>query len=205
MEKVFVYLPMDTASDLVHRQLPILTQEDQRLRQMAQSIPPGEPLPPEVRSLVQDLLATLEQSNGVGIAAPQVAQSVRLFIVASRPTPRYPHAVTMDPTVMVNPRILTHSQATQKDWEGCLSIPDQRGLVERYQWVEVEYQDMHGQRQHQRLTDFVARIFQHELDHLDGILFCDRLDPADRLISEAEYQDLVIKDLERLGDRPGTV
>lgn len=145
-----------------------------------------------IQKLIDDLITTVGQANGVGIAAPQVAQSHRLFIVASRPNDRYPNAPTMEPTPMINPRILSHSNEVIKGWEGCLSIPGIRGLVPRYQAVEVEYCDREGKLQKQELTDFVARIFQHEHDHLDGVVFLDRLESTQDIITEQEYQKRVV-------------
>ena len=155
------------------------------LRQQARAI---DNLPnPQTDSSIDDLIATALAANGVGIAAPQVAASVRLFIVASRPSPRYPTAPTMEPTAMINPRILDRSGELVSGWEGCLSVPGTRGFVPRDLTIEVEYFTRHGDRLHQELTGFIARIFQHELDHLDGILFPDRvLSPTD-LITESEY------------------
>lgn len=145
-----------------------------------------------LQPLMDQLIQTAQQANGVGIAAPQVGISERLFIVASRPTPRYPHAPVMEPTVMINPQIVSHSAERVKDWEGCLSVPGVRGLVPRYQAIAVEYMDRYGQHQHQELTDFVARIFQHELDHLNGILFIDRVESTQDLISEQDYQERIV-------------
>jgi peptide deformylase len=145
-----------------------------------------------VQKLIDDLIATVQQANGVGIAAPQVANSDRLFIVASRPNPRYPNAPEMEPTAMINPKILAYSTEVVKGWEGCLSIPGIRGLVPRYQAVEIEYSDRNGKLQKQELTDFVARIFQHEYDHLDGIVFLDRLETIQDLITEQEYQKRIV-------------
>ncbi len=145
----------------------------------------------QVQSLIDNLLATVIASNGVGIAAPQVASRDRLFIVASRPNPRYPNAPEMEPTAMINPQILANSSQLVTGWEGCLSIPGIRGLVPRYQAIEVEYSDRTGKLHKQELTDFVARIFQHELDHLDGIVFVDRLQSTQDLITEQEYQKLI--------------
>ncbi len=129
----------------------------------------------EVQTLIQSLIATTHQANGVGIAAPQVFQSHRLFIMASRPTTRYPNAPVMEPTAVINPRILDCSTEMVKGWEGCLSVTGWRGLVPRHQAIAVEYRDQWGNLQQQELTDFVARIFQHELDHLNGLVFLDRL------------------------------
>ncbi|BAZ38065.1 polypeptide deformylase [Calothrix sp. NIES-4101] len=144
----------------------------------------------QTQSLIDNLIVTVATANGVGIAAPQVAISQRLFIVASRPNPRYPHAPEMEPTAMINPKIVENSTEMVKDWEGCLSVPGIRGLVPRYQWINVEYTDRNGELKDKRLVDFVARIFQHECDHLDGIIFLDRVENSQDLISEEEYQRL---------------
>ncbi|OUL28958.1 peptide deformylase [Nostoc sp. T09] len=146
----------------------------------------------DIQNLIDDLLATVAQANGVGIAAPQIAESYRLFIVASRPNPRYPNAPEMAPTAMINPKIIAHSTEVVKGWEGCLSVPGIRGFVPRYQAIEVEYTDRNGKLQQQELTDFVARIFQHEYDHLDGIVFVDRLESNQDMITEQEYQQRIV-------------
>ncbi|BAZ20760.1 peptide deformylase [Kalymmatonema gypsitolerans NIES-4073] len=145
-----------------------------------------------IQKLIDDLTATVAQANGVGIAAPQVAQSCRLFIVASRPNPRYPNAPSMEPTAMINPKIIASSTEIVKGWEGCLCIPGIRGLVPRSQAIEVEYTDRNGKLQKQEFSDFVARIFQHEYDHLDGIVFLDRLESTLDIITEQVYQKTVI-------------
>jgi peptide deformylase len=144
----------------------------------------------QIQKLIDDLITTVASANGVGIAAPQVGESHRLFIVASRPNPRYPKAPDMKPTAMINPQIIDHSRKIIKDWEGCLSVSGIRGLVPRYEWVTVEYIDKEGKSKHQKLVDFVARIFQHECDHLDGIVFLDRVESTQELVSEEEYQRL---------------
>jgi peptide deformylase len=146
-----------------------------------------------IQKLIDDLITTAAQANGVGIAAPQVAESVRLFIVASRPNARYPNAPEMQPTAMINPKIVAHSTEVSKDWEGCLSVPGIRGLVPRYQAIAVEYTDRNGKLQKQELTNFVARIFQHEYDHLNGVVFVDRLESHLDRMTEEEYQKNVVK------------
>jgi peptide deformylase len=158
------------------------------LRQTAQAI--ANIQDDQIQALIDQLLVTVKQSNGVGIAAPQVAQSFQLMIVASRPNPRYPTAPEMEPTPMINPQILSHSTEMVKGWEGCLSIPGIRGLVPRYQAIEIEYCDRNGNLQKRQLTDFVARIFQHEYDHFNGIVFLDRVESTKDLITENEYQKL---------------
>ena len=145
-----------------------------------------------IQKLIDALIVTAVTSNGVGIAAPQVAESYRLFIVASRPNPRYPKAPLMEPTAMINPQIIAHSTEVVQGWEGCLSLPGIRGLVPRYQAIEVEYTTRDGQLHRQELTDFVARIFQHESDHLEGIVFLDRLERTQDLMTEQEYQQRIV-------------
>jgi peptide deformylase len=141
-----------------------------------------------LNQLIDSLIAKVQAADGVGIAAPQVGQSDRLVIVASRPNARYPHAPEMVPTAMINPRIVAHAATTAKGWEGCLSVPGIRGLVPRYTAVTVEYTNREGQPCRQEVTDFIARIVQHELDHLDGIVFLDRVESTFDLMSEREYQ-----------------
>jgi peptide deformylase len=158
------------------------------LRQIAQPI---DRLEPSHQRLVDNLMATLVQSNGVGIAAPQVAASYRIIIVASRPNPRYPNAPEMEPTVMINPRILRTSEEMIKDWEGCLSVPGIRGSVPRYEAIDVQYCDRQGNLHEETLTGFVARIFQHELDHLNGMVFLDRLESTQDIITDQEYLKLL--------------
>ena len=159
---------------------------DERLRSHASPIQHIND--PQLQALIDDLLSTAVAKNGVGIAAPQLAQSLQLFIVASRPNPRYPEAPHMEPLAMINPRILSHSEEKVKGWEGCLSVPGQRGLVPRYREIEVAYLDRNGKPHQKRLQDFVARIFQHEYDHLNGMLFLDRVEHPDEILTEADYQ-----------------
>jgi peptide deformylase len=158
------------------------------LRQIAQPI---YHIDDTIQTLIANLMATLLESNGVGIAAPQVAAAYRLLIVASRPNDRYPHAPTMEPTVMLNPRILSASDDRVKDWEGCLSVPGIRGLVPRHRQIDIEYTSAEGTLQQQTLTDFVARIFQHEFDHLNGMVFLDRLETTQDIITDQEYLKLI--------------
>lgn len=141
-----------------------------------------------VRSLIGDMIATLREANGVGIAAPQVYESLALFIVASRPSPRYPDAPVMEPLAVINPVIVERSAEQTKGWEGCLSIPGIRGEVPRHERISVRFQTIDGEQVERELTGFVSRIFQHEYDHLNGLFFLDRIDSPWDLISEQEFQ-----------------
>ncbi|MBI3619632.1 peptide deformylase [Candidatus Roizmanbacteria bacterium] len=139
---------------------------------------------PRLQSLIDDLIATVMDADGVGIAAPQVYQPIRLFIIASHPNPRYPNAPTMKPTAVINPTIIYRSKDKKKDWEGCLSVPGIRALVPRHKVVKVRYSTRTGKSIEREFTDFVARIFQHEYDHLEGVIFLDRLTSSKDIISE---------------------
>jgi peptide deformylase len=130
----------------------------------------------EIKQLIIDLKTTVAQANGVGIAAPQVGISLRLFIMCSAPSERYPDAPLLPPSVIINPKILKVSEQIELGWEGCLSVQGKRALVPRYSTIDVSYVDETGLVQNQTLSGFLARIFQHELDHLDGITFIERLD-----------------------------
>ena len=160
------------------------------LRQIA--APVRDVLDPHLQRLIDDLIVTAHEANGVGIAAPQIACSERLFIVASRPSLRYPRAPQMEPTAMLNPKLLAHGEVQVEGWEGCLSVPGMRGLVSRYETIEVEFIGRDGSLHRRQLTDFVARIFQHELDHLDGIVFLDRVGGKDDLLSERDYLEMLL-------------
>ena len=127
-------------------------------------------------ALASAMQATMLARNGVGIAAPQVYVSKRVIIVASRANLRYPDAPDMPAVVMVNPEILEKSDNTILGEEGCLSVPDERGMVARAEMVKVRYFTLEGEPIETVFHGFPARIVQHEIDHLDGVLFVERLD-----------------------------
>ncbi|MEB3356351.1 MAG: peptide deformylase [Synechococcales bacterium] len=173
------------SSSKLFTQLAIAQLGNPVLRQTAQPI--TDPNDPQVQALIDSLIDVLYQTQGVGIAAPQVAVSQQIIIVASHPNARYPNAPEMEPTPMINPRLVSHGEEVVKDWEGCLSVPGIRGQVPRYESIEVTYCDRHGRPQHRELTSFIARIFQHECDHLTGHVFLDRLETVRDIITDQEY------------------
>jgi len=144
------------------------------LRAKARPLDPAEIRSPHVQQLIDDLIVTMREYHGVGLAAPQVHESVRLFVAA----------IGMDeeggggeaaPLVIIDPEIKPVGSKIIEDWEGCLSIPDLRGKVPRAAEIQVRGYDRHGERLSVHATDFAARVIQHETDHLDGILFLDRM------------------------------
>lgn len=146
-----------------------------------------DPADPAIQTLIDDMLATMIEAGGVGIAATQVYEPLKLFIVASRPNPRYPNVPTMEPTAMINPELLWRSDETEKGWEGCLSVPGIRGYAPRSTHIGVRYLTRGGSVQEEELDGFIARVFQHEYDHISGLVFLDRVESPRELISEREY------------------
>jgi peptide deformylase len=158
---------------------------DQVLRQKTEAV--ANVLDAEIKQIIAAMSSTLAATSGVGIAAPQISISKRIIIIASRPTPRYPSAPLMEPTVMINPEFEVLSKTQEKDWEGCLSIPGIRALVPRYQDILIRYTDQQGHLVESKLTGFVARIFQHEFDHLEGKTYLDRVETNTDIYAESEY------------------
>lgn len=158
------------------------------LRLRLRSQPVVDPTDPAIQALIERLVATAAARDGVGIAAPQMGVNRQLFIVASRPNARYPDAPNMVPMAMVNPTITAVSDQAELGWEGCLSVPGWRGQVPRARQIEVAYLDAQGRQQQREFAGFVARIIQHEYDHLQGTLFLDRVRHTAHLLAEVDYQ-----------------
>lgn len=125
--------------------------------------------------------------QGVGIAAPQVGVSARVFIMAPRPNPRYPDAPATDPFAVINPIVLGASEELETGWEGCLSVPGFRAQVPRHREIDVEFADRRGEIRRERFSGFLARLFQHEFDHLEGILYPERLPQGSALVTLEEF------------------
>jgi len=144
-----------------------------------------------LQSLVEDMLATVTDVNGVGIAAPQVYESKQIFIISSKSNPRYPLAPDMEPVALINPEILWKSHEMEKDWEGCLSIPGIRARVPRHIAIKIKFTTLENAVVEISFTDFVARIFQHEFDHLNGRVFLDRLESTQDIVTEKEFLKII--------------
>jgi peptide deformylase len=143
------------------------------------------------QEFVADMQSVMLEANGLGIAAPQLGKSWRIIIVAPRPTIRYPNVPEMPVLTMVNPSYEIIDDSLNKDWEGCLSIPGIRALVPRYRAVKVNYRNQQGDAAEITLEDFPARIFQHEYDHLQGMVYLDRVVNNQDIISESEFYKLI--------------
>lgn len=155
------------------------------LRQVARPVLPAELAEPWLRELVADMKETLPAAGGIGLAAPQVDVSVRLAIIEiAGGLSRYGDIEPMPLTVFINPEIEVLDPATAGYWEGCLSVPGLRGYVERPQHVRVKALDLDGKEFSLELKGFLATVFQHEFDHLDGKLYVDRLRDTRLLVFE---------------------
>jgi peptide deformylase len=155
------------------------------LRQVARPILPAELAEPWLFELVEDMKETLPAAGGIGLAAPQVNVSVRLAIIEiSGGLSRYGQIEAMPLTVFINPQVEVLDPATAGYWEGCLSVPGLRGFVERPQHVRVTALGLDGREFGLELQGFLATVFQHEFDHLDGKLYVDRLKDSRLLVFE---------------------
>ncbi|MXZ12426.1 MAG: peptide deformylase [Candidatus Dadabacteria bacterium] len=145
----------------------------------------------DIQELIDDLIITAAEASGVGIAAPQVSESLRIFIIAGAASPRYPDAPETETKVIINPEIVSVSDELEKGWEGCLSIPGLRALVPRHKYIQTTYRDRNNNLVEEGFSDFAARVFQHEYDHINGVVFLDRVESSLEIITENEYMKLV--------------
>lgn len=180
--------------------MPVVQNEnpagDEFLGAVADAVDPRDPL---VRHLAERMRATVEAAPGVGLAAPQVGISRRMVWVQRLDKEAKPFEI------YVNPTIVRRSEQTEIGWEGCLSISAGYGQVRRAVWVELQWQTLDGSRVRERIEGFVAVIVQHELDHLDGVLFIDRKEPGELLDKEQyraqrEREKAAAKEAEEAGE-----
>ncbi|MBM3770740.1 MAG: peptide deformylase [Acidimicrobiia bacterium] len=155
------------------------------LRAKARALTPSDVRTAEIQKLIVDMIETMVEYRGVGLAAPQVHEGIRLFVADLNA--REDDESESEPIAVINPEIIAVGSDLVEDWEGCLSIPDIRGKVPRLRDVKVRALDKDGTRIELRAKDFPARIIQHETDHLDGVLFVDRMKGFDSLTFYEEY------------------
>ncbi len=151
----------------------VLKMGDPRLLAVAQ--PVGEFGTPELDNLLLDMRDTMRDLNGAGLAAPQIGVGLRVVIFGFEANPRYPEADPVPFTVLVNPTLMPLDDEQEDGWEGCLSVPGMRGLVPRYRTLRYTGFDASGAPIDRTVSDFHARVVQHEVDHLDGILYPRRI------------------------------
>ena len=130
---------------------------------------------PELQALLQDMRDTMAHLNGAGLAAPQIGVNLRVVIFGVHANPRYPQAEEVPDTVLINPVLEPMGAELEEGWEGCLSVPGMRGVVPRYKRLRYRGVDENGKPFEREVADFHARVVQHEVDHLDGILYPMRI------------------------------
>ena len=164
---------------------PVLRMGHPVLRQVA--TPVAHPGSTEIRALVADMDETMRSLNGAGIAAPQIGVSLRVAIFELKENPRYPHVQPVPYTVLINPVLMPLGDELEDGWEGCLSVPGMRGLVPRYRRLRYQGLDLEGARIDRTVEGFHARVVQHEVDHLDGILYPQRI----RDLTQFGFEDVL--------------
>jgi peptide deformylase len=161
------------------------------LRARAKPLDPADIKSPRVQQLIDDMFETMREYQGVGLAAPQVHASLRLFVAGFPPGPEDDEEDDEDNDVplmaIINPEITPIGDEVVEDWEGCLSIPEIRGRVPRAREIEVKAYDRKGRKMSLRARGFTARVIQHETDHLDGVLFFDRMKSLETLTFLDEF------------------
>jgi peptide deformylase len=130
---------------------------------------------PELSSLLLDMVDTMRDLNGAGLAAPQIGVGLRVVIFGIELNPRYPEVEPIPFTALINPELTPLGEELAEGWEGCLSVPGMRGLVPRYRHLRYTGVDIEGRPIDRTVSDFHARVVQHEVDHLDGILYPQRI------------------------------
>jgi peptide deformylase len=159
------------------------------LRETATLIESKDILSNETKDLLQDMYDTMVATGGIGIAAPQIGVSISATIIMlPSDSERYPETEESKLFTIFNPEIEIVDQSLQGFWEGCLSVPGLRGYVERPKKVKIKYLDENAQPKELVVEDFLATVFQHELDHLFGKLYIDQIKDLTKLSYEEEYQ-----------------
>lgn len=158
------------------------------LRKIADEVDPGEIPSEKIQSLIEDMIDTMREYDGVGLAAPQVHQSLQIAVIESHSNPRYPKAPDIPLIVLINPEITHISKETDDDWESCLSIDDCRGKVSRAREIKVSAFDRTGEKIFLDAVDFLAVVLQHETDHLNGMLYLDRMKDMKTLAHMKEFE-----------------
>jgi peptide deformylase len=152
---------------------PVLRMGDPLLLQVAAPVQAFDT--PELHALLQDMRDTMASLNGAGLAAPQIGVSLQVVIFGMDANPRYPEAEPVPHTVLINPQLDPVAEEMDEGWEGCLSVPGMRGLVPRYRHLRYRGFDELGRPIDRTVKDFHARVTQHEVDHLLGILYPMRI------------------------------
>jgi len=162
---------------------PILNKKAQRVSDITD----------DIKKIAQDLLDSVKVAKdpeGAGLAAPQLGESKRICVVRHfYEDPANPEKIQSDDLILINPKIISHSKETESDWEGCLSVPNEYGIVERFSKIKLTAKDLNGDNLKIKAEGFFARTIQHEVDHLDGMLFT--LKVIGKTVSQAEFNKII--------------
>ncbi|MCW8924489.1 MAG: peptide deformylase [Gammaproteobacteria bacterium] len=142
----------------------------------------------ELNRLILDMQDTMQAEDGAGLAAPQIGVNLRVVIFGVGQNPRYPDAETVPETILINPVITPVDDTMEEAWEGCLSLPGLRGLVPRYRHIKYSGVNIRGEKFERQASNFHARVVQHECDHLDGILYPQRMKDLKQLAYTDELE-----------------
>ena len=157
------------------------------LRRVAENLSPDQLSSPLLQKLIDDMIETMREYSGVGLAANQVHESLQIAVLEVADNPRYPEKTTVPLSVLINPKIELLSEEMEEDWEGCLSVPDLRGSVPRYKEIRVRALDRGGAKLDFVASGFHARVIQHEWDHLNGKVYLDRMRDLSTLTHLQEF------------------
>ena len=166
------------------------------LRVPAQPVDPAIITTPDFQRLLDDMVETMHEYLGVGLAGPQVHLSLRVAVLEVQGHPRYPDMPLVPLTYLINPVVTVLEEAAVEEWEGCLSVPEMRGLVPRYSQIRVQALGREGEPLDFVAADFHARVVQHETDQLNGEVYLDRMRDMRTLAHLAEWQRYVLPALE---------
>ena len=157
------------------------------LRQPAEPVAIGDIRSAQVQQLIDDMIETMHEYDGAGLAANQVHVPRQIAVIEVAKNPRYPEAPEIPLTVVINPVVTPLTDETEDGWEGCLSVPDMRGMVPRLTSVRLDAFDREGRRIEGEAKEFFARVIQHETDHLHGMVYLDRMRDFSTLTHLAEW------------------
>lgn len=163
IEKLKIFYPLEQG-----KENPILRTKSEKISEIDE----------EIKEFAEILMEMMREYDGVGLAAPQIGKNLAMIATTQwKKMPTWKHADKdyLGETLLINPKIIGHSQETQISEEACLSLPGEQGKVERYEWIIVKFKDIKGKEKQQKYSGFNACILQHEIDHLNGILFTDKL------------------------------
>jgi len=178
------------------------------LRECARELTQEEISTPKIQNFIDDLIETMHDANGAGLAANQVYEPIQICAIHVKDNPRYPYKPNIPLTILINPILEPVGEETFENYEGCLSVPNLRGVVNRYTHLRVRAWDRHGHPIDEVIHGLKAGTYQHEVDHLRGTLFLDRVENPKTLCTwnefERHYKDTFAKAAKALVDRVGS-